>query len=482
MELNQVKSFFKQRWRVIVIAAIISCIAGFAYGGLQKPVYTANGTLYISVPPTQNGTVNPLQAGQAAQDMASTYADLATTGAVSDKIAQAMGDGTTSADVAGRVSAKNRENSVLVDISATGETPESAHKLADTALDVMSKFIEETSTPANAAETSDTETTTPTYYTYKNGVLTEVDPEEAPQASPAFLADNLTDPQQPAAPSSPSIFAYGIAGLILGFIVGLFLALIIHFADRRLRTAEDVNAIVDLPMLASIPEDEKLATAKLADFESGYSRTTEAFREMAVNLQFVGIDKSSKTVMITSPLAEAGKTTTSVNVSAALAEAGHSVVLVELDLRRPKVAEYLGVDAGVGLTSILQGDVELSEAIISRDEGFAVLPAGSVPPNPTEILASEKLGQLFDELSAKYDFVLIDTAPALLAADAVTVAKQADGTVLVLCSGGTTRDQLIDTVTALEKVHAPIFGTVLDRVKKKQAGSSYNSDYSYNKS
>lgn len=482
MELNQIKSFFKQRWLIIVIAAVVFCIAGFGYGALQKPVYTAKGTLYISTPPTDSSTLNPLQAGQAAQNIATTYAELVSTGAVSEKIAKEMGDGITSGEVASRVSAESRDKSVLVEITVTGDTPEAAHKLAHVTLDTMSKFIEETSTPASATAADNSESSTPTYYTYKNGVLTKADAQDTPQQAPAFTADQLADPQKPTAPSSPSIFTYGIAGLILGLIVGLFVALIIHFADRRLRTADDVNAVVDLPLLAAIPEDEKLANSKLVDFDAGYSRTAEAFREMAVNLQFIGIDKSSKTVMITSPVAESGKTTTSVNVSAALAEAGNSVVLVELDLRRPKVAAYLGLEAGVGLTTVLQGDTDFSDALISRDEGFDVLPAGSVPPNPTEILASEKLSKLFEYLSEKYDFVLIDTAPALVAADAVTVAKQADGTVLVVRSGTTTRDQLIDTVTGLEKVQAPIFGTVLDRVKKRNTGDGYHSDYSQTQS
>lgn len=257
-------------------------------------------------------------------------------------------------------------------------------------------------------------------------------------------------------------------------ILGFFLALIIHFADRRLRTAEDVDAIVDLPLLATVPEDATLKDKKLADFESGYSRTAEAYREMAVNLSYMGIDKDSKTVMITSPDAECGKTVTTINAASALVEAGHKVVVAELDLRRPKVADYLGIEQGRGLSSLLNSDMATEDAIITRDDGLSVLPAGNSLPNPTEILSSHRLEVLLDELKKDFDYVVLDTSPVLVAADAVAVAKHVDGTVIVVNAGITSQDQLVKTVSALEKVKAPIFGILLGRAKLRAKKSHYN--------
>ena len=173
------------------------------------------------------------------------------------------------------------------------------------------------------------------------------------------------------------------------------------------------------------------------------SPRSEAFRQLRTNLQFLDVDTPHKVIAITSSLPSEGKTTTLANLAIALASSGFRVITVEADLRRPKLADLLGVERSVGLTSVLAGRVRPEQAVQHwSGGGFDVLARGPLPPNPSELLASQHMAVQLGELRERYDLVLLDTPPLLPVTDAAAVAPATDGAILVCRFKNANRDQV----------------------------------------
>jgi capsular exopolysaccharide synthesis family protein len=179
-------------------------------------------------------------------------------------------------------------------------------------------------------------------------------------------------------------------------------------------------------------------------------------------LQFLDADRTDRSFVITSSIESEGKSTTSANLAIALADTGSRVLLVDADLRRPKIANYLGLEGAVGLTDILIGRAELQDVIQpwGRAKLF-VLPAGHIPPNPSELLGSARMEHIIAEFNRAFDVVIFDTPPLLPVTDAAILAKKVGGAIIVVAAGLAHKNQLKGAVTALENVGAPISGLVL---------------------
>jgi capsular exopolysaccharide synthesis family protein len=193
------------------------------------------------------------------------------------------------------------------------------------------------------------------------------------------------------------------------------------------------------------------------------SPRAEAFRTLRTNLQFVDAgDGGSRSFVITSAMESEGKSSTASNLAIALDNAGHKVIVVDADLRRPKLAQYMGLEGAVGLTDLLIGRADIEDAVQQWGRGgLHVLPAGSIPPNPSELLGSAAMQSLIQRLENEFDYVLFDAPPLLPVTDAAVLSKSAGGAILVVAAGKTHRSQLSAAVTTLENVGARLFGFVL---------------------
>jgi capsular exopolysaccharide synthesis family protein len=200
----------------------------------------------------------------------------------------------------------------------------------------------------------------------------------------------------------------------------------------------------------------------------------EAFRVLRTNLQFVNVDSPSKVFVVTSSLPEEGKTTTSCNLAVALAQAGQRVLLLEGDLRRPKISEHLNVEEAVGLTTVLVGRIGLADAVQpSGVPGLDVLPSGATPPNPSELLQSNAMHDVMDRLRKDYDVIVVDAPPLLPVTDAALLTAQSDGALLVIRHGKTTKDQVQHAAERLEAVDGRLVGAVLNMVPRRRSGDTY---------
>ena len=303
------------------------------------------------------------------------------------------------------------------------------------------------------------------------------------QLTPVSIAQELNKATPPSTPVSPKPIRNSIIGFMAGMGLGLALALAREFLDQSIRTADDLEKTVKgrYPILGVIPEASAAEIARLTTVGE-HSAVAEAFRALRTSVRFEGLDRPLKVIQITSGSAAEGKTTAAANLGRMLAQDGHRVAVVCCDLRRPTIHELFNVRVSPGLADVVLGTEALASAITQVDNQTFVLPAGSAPPNPSELLGSSRAEAVIVALANEMDYVVIDTTPVLPVTDAIVVSRFVDATIVVVNAGDTTRNQLHQTLTSLEQASAPISGLVLNRASgnDRYGGYGYGYGYGYN--
>lgn len=283
------------------------------------------------------------------------------------------------------------------------------------------------------------------------------------QMSNVRILDRAEPPDRPVSPRPVRNLALAI---LLGLAAGIGIAFLVETLDSTVTTREQIEERLALPFLGIIPRIELPAGAKpeLAVVKAPTSSAAECLRTIRTNLLFMSPDKPLKVILVTSSGPGEGKTTTAAALAATMAGGGSRVLLVDADMRRPRVHKVFGIPpAGAGLSSLILGEGTLDAAVVHTEvENLDVLPCGPVPPNPAELLHTEGFARLLEEMGRRYDRIVIDSPPAGVVADAVVIGTQVDGTLLVVKGGVTSRDAAERTTRALRNVNAPIFGAVLN--------------------
>jgi capsular exopolysaccharide synthesis family protein len=286
--------------------------------------------------------------------------------------------------------------------------------------------------------------------------------------------------QLPTEPTAP-VPARDIAiGMLLGLLVGATVAVLRDRLDTRIRSSNQAAEVAGAPSLGIVMHDPEIAEKKVLARDAA-SVVAEEFRQLRTNLDFVDVDKPPRVIVVSSSVAGEGKTTVAVNLAHSLAAAGRTVALVEADLRRPRVTQYLGLVGGVGLTNVLNGSADLDEVLQPVGDGsLVVLASGLTPPNPSELLASDQMRAIIERLSAQFDMVLLDAPPLLAVADTSSLVRIADGTLLCTRWGSTRREELRLSTETLARVGARVFGVVLTMVPRRAAiDEGYGHSYAY---
>jgi succinoglycan biosynthesis transport protein ExoP len=302
------------------------------------------------------------------------------------------------------------------------------------------------------------------------------------QLTPVAVAQVLSRASVPTSPVSPKPVRNGIIGFMAGVGFGLALALAREFLDQSIRTAEDLERTVKgrYPILGVIPDASSSEISKLPGI-GDHSAVAEAFRALRTSVRFEGLDRPLKVIQVTSGSAAEGKTTVAANLARMLAQDGHRVAVVCCDLRRPTIHEMFGVRVSPGLADVVLGSQPLANAITQVDNQTFMLPAGSAPPNPSELLGSSRAEAVIVALSKEMDYVVIDTTPVLPVTDSIVVSRFVDATLLVVSAGNTSRNQLHQSLASLEHASAPVVGIVLNRAfGSDRHGYGYGYGYGYN--
>lgn len=286
----------------------------------------------------------------------------------------------------------------------------------------------------------------------------------------------------PTKPVSPKVFETVLLASALGLAIALLGVLVIEALNDTVQDAQEAAEITGLPLLGAVARMEGEGyTNKLITLLHPRSSISEAFRVLRTNLQFSSVDKPLRTIMVSSPGPSEGKSVTVANLGVVFAEAGVRTIIVDSDLRRPVQHHIFNLANEHGLADLaLDHNASLENYLQpTAVEGLWLLTAGSLPPNPSEILSSQRFREILDQLKEKADLLILDTPPALVVADASIVASRVDGVLVVADSGQTRRGAAWQTVEELQRSRANLLGLVMNRVRSRRSGYYYYYQYSY---
>jgi len=257
------------------------------------------------------------------------------------------------------------------------------------------------------------------------------------------------------------------------------LACLVEYIDDTIKDPDEIDELIGAAVLGTVPcfsQDDPMLVTRAEP----KSALIEAFQTIHANLNFASVDQEVNSLVITSAGPSEGKSFVSANLALTMARQGKQVIVVDADLRRPTLHKRFGIDNAEGLTTVLASDRSVEEVLVTTEtEGLRILPSGPIPPNPVELLASDKMMELCQALANKADLVIYDTPPIVMVSDAPTLASQSDGVLLVIEQGSTSKRLVTEVRDILTRAHARTIGVVLNKVTRQAGHYYYSYYYSY---
>jgi len=294
----------------------------------------------------------------------------------------------------------------------------------------------------------------------------------------------VTPAQASVASVSPRPARDALLGLLAGLILGLGAAFLAEHLDDRLTTTEMAERAAQAPVLGAVPliaSWRRPETPLLISKTDPASPVTESYRSLRTSVQFARQESSLRCLLVTSPAASEGKTSTVANLGVVFTQAAERVLLVSCDLRKPRLGDFFGIDESRGITSVLTGQDDLDDVLRPVPGGNGqlwLLPAGPAVPDPAELLGWPRTADLFRTLIERFDLVLADSPPVLAVTDAAVLSRVVDGTVVVTAAGKTRKTELRRAAQRLQQLHVPVLGVILNQANR-QAGYGYGYGYGY---
>lgn len=448
LELTDYLRIARRNWIWLVSLPLLGLLIAAGLSLAVTPTYTSTTQLFVAT--QSSGSVSELQvANTFSQDRVQSYVQTVKTPAVLQPVIDELGLEDSSAQLANRISASAERSTVLIRISASDSSPARAAAIAQATAQNLIATVTELETPSGGV----------------------VSPVKMTVVTPAVA---------PSSPGSPASKQYLLVGLLVGLASAVAIAAGRSIFDTKIRGEGEVARISNAPILGGIAFDDDATKKPLLTQAGHQSPRAESFRQIRTNMRFANIDSPSKTTLVTSSMPGEGKSTTATNLAIALAEAGQRVALVDADLRRPSVAKYLGLEGNAGLTTALVGSARLDDLLQpwGQDELY-VLTSGEIPPNPSELLGSDAMSELLDQLSASFDAVILDAPPLIPVTDAAVMAQKVGSVVVVVGAGRIRTQDLVKSLGALELVSAKVRGVILNMLPTKGPDAYAYSYYSY---
>jgi len=475
------------------------------------PVYSAAATLLIK--PAPSVTNIDYTSALPSERLVRTYIQMIPSPSVLGKVIEQLGLQESPGNLAKRVKVQAVGDTLVVRLSVEDTDPARAALLANTIAEVfiaqnralqedrytaslssMRDQLDETAaliaatqaqieamgTPETPEERTELARLETVLASYRNTYANLLQGYEQMRLAAGMTSDNvlLFQPAEvPGAPVRPKTLNNTAMAGAVGLVLGLIASFLIEYLDDTIKSPDDAQRDLGLGTLAMIGRFNR-ADGELVTLADPLSPAAEAFRLLRTNLWFSSVDQPVRKVLITSPGPLEGKSVVAANLGVVIAQAGLRVAVVDADLRRPRQHHIFGIHSRGGLSrSVMEGTTD-GRVHPGPLEGLALLPAGELPPNPVELLASRRMSALLEELAGQVDVVLIDSPPILPIADAIVLAQRVDGVVLVLEAGKTSRTAARQAVERLEQVGGRLFGVVLNGVPFRRGGYYY---YYYNR-
>ncbi|WP_375485164.1 polysaccharide biosynthesis tyrosine autokinase, partial [uncultured Jatrophihabitans sp.] len=440
MSLKYYGQVLRKRWLAIVAMTVIGVLAAVGLTVLMSPRYQAEAT----------GTVVPKattaqQGATTVQSTVQSLPPLVYSPYVLKPVIKQLSLGLTVHQLDEKVSASVPSGSFNLKVQATASKAKLAQQIANAVAESLAAYINGSNRASGG------------------------------QSLPASLVTASFDVPalRPRSPSSPQPVLNVALGALIGLALGIALAIVREQLDTSIRTTDDLSRLSGASPLGTIRNDSEFQTRPLVSMHQE-TAGVEDFRSIRTNLQFVDVDSPPRQIVISSAVANEGKSVTACNIATTMAQADVKVCLVEGDLRRPRATNYLGLDGTLGLTDVAAGTHRLDEALIPwHRQQITVLPAGTTPPDPAQFLGSKAMTGLLDELRQRFDLVIIDAPPLLPVSDAAVLGAVSDGVILVARYRHVKRDQFATAIESLAVVNAKLLGTVLTRVPARHKRSYY---------
>ena len=492
----------ERRWLILGVAAVI-VLAATLRSAAQDDEYEAASKVLVG----QSDPVEALVPGAAAERdpdrVARTNVELIESETVAERVERRIGDEVDmdSDELLDSVNADIENDSDVIAIKVRHEDPDDAALIANSWARQYSRFRERASGKSlqeaieraqiELDELEGDEVSSPRGRTIERR-LSDFEIAAALRGSTVEVVRLADAPEDAVAPRPFLTFLWSIP---IGLLVGLLLAGLVSYLDRRLKREEQVEALTQLPVVASIPRrSERLVRRRAGGGVWADPVEAESYGRLATNLRFFNFDRNVKTVLVTSAIPEEGKTTVTLRLAAALAGAGQGVLAVEADLRRPTFTDYFSIQFPHGLSGVLIGATPFEDVVTRVHTSYAlaapteegdeawttapfieVVPAGVIPPNPTELLAGNALQQVLRDAKTHADIVLVDSAPLVPVGDAIPLANAVDGVLLVVKLGESRRDELRKALKLLGTLRSKVIGVVITNAERPSDKYDYYS-------
>lgn len=447
MDLRTYVTILTKNWLRIALATVATVGVSLLIYSQTPPTYAATVQFYVSTP-LPDGS-NAQSAGQFAQNRVNSYVEIMSSEELAKRIISATGVQLTPAQVASRIRASADVSTVLMTATVADTNRERAGVIARGVALTFGRLVDD----------------------LDNQGRTE-----------ALVVINIVSgPTVGERPIAPELRFYLLVGILLGLVGSAAYAVLREVLDTSIRTSAEAQRVTGLPVLGSIPYEANVRKNPLILDDQGLSVRAEAYRKVRTNLQFIDAAQTADVILVTSSEPQEGKSVTSINLAVSLAELGKRTLLIDADMRKPKASVYLDVDGDIGLSNVLAGQVEVADAVreLSGRVGLFVLPAGSIPPNPSELLGSARMESLIEALRPEYDHIVVDTPPILPVTDAVVASGQVDAVALVIAANQTSRTAVQHAVASLQAVNAPLVGVLLNKSRERGGDRQY---YAYGQS
>jgi succinoglycan biosynthesis transport protein ExoP len=480
-DVYRVIEALRRRAGLVVLCIVLVPLAALALSLIQQKQYTATIAILFRNPGLDQeilGHGNVLFPPIDADQEAATNLRLVDLDTVDRLVGSRLG--LSQGDVRGKIDVQAQGNSNIVTVSATDHSAQRSATIANVFGQQFIAFRRD----ADVAKINQATT-------LLQNRINELPPGGGGDVRRSLLENRLTALQTladlqtgnaevvqpadvPTSPSSPKIVRNTAIGALIGVLLAVALALILDRVDRRIREPDELQDIFDLPVVGFVPESGNLRKQNAGPQLSGPN--AEAFRMLRTTLLYFNVDKNIRSLLVTSAAPKEGKTTISLNLACTAAAGGAKVLLLEADLRHPALRNQIGAAAdGVpGLGEIIARDLDLHQGVTrvpleSTKEGrplasLDVILAGSVPPNPADLLESQRMRKLIEDAERDYDLVVIDTPPTFVVPDAVPLVKQVSGVIVVARLGLTMRDTARKLRDQLDHLDAPTLGLVVNSV------------------
>lgn len=503
----------RRRWWIVVLLMLVAGASAYWSSSRETPMYSATATMMVN--PGLSGAQTDFNALNVSTRLAETYQEIVTTRPILERVAEKLGEEELDSGVTTSVV----DGTQLIRVTVTDTDPDHAALVANTIVEEFKASIEE-ETSATAErnlrginqQIEDLEARQESVDAQIAELESGNDADEAAtqrrlddlQRQRTAINESLIDLQSsatdyeaqlragsaqigmvepalpPDAPYAPQPMRSLLLGLFVGALLGAGLVALLEFLDNTVKPEVDVQGIAGAPVLATVSAISKLQPGgrQVYTMTQPQSGAAEALRLLRTNLEFASASNPIHSMTVSSPSPGEGKSTTVANLGVVMAQSGITTAIIDADLRRPTQARIFGVDNSAGLTTLLTHPEQSWDEVAKKVAlpGLFLVPSGPIPPNPSDLLSSDRFDRLIERIKADVDLVIIDSPPILSASDALAISRHTDGAILVCHSNKTRIEAVRQAAHSIHQGGIRLIGVVLNR-QKGQTGATYYGEY-----